>query len=252
MGVQLLRGDCLVASNAELDRVVAGARSGRLVAVERVPNRGWRCRCDCGNETTRTTHAIRTRSARSCGCLQQDLTRMVRSDFRDGQGRITHAGLLSLLDYDADTGHFYWRVQAARRVHLGDRAGRPVGGHGYRSINIGGIRYPEHHLAWFYVHGAWPADFIDHRNLQRDDNRIANLREATASQNRQNTRVQKNNTSGFKGVTRNGSRWAAEIMVDGARIRLGRFDTPEQASAAYIAAKKRLHTHYVDNQGVRA
>lgn len=46
----------------------------------------------------------------------------------------------------------------------------------------------------------------------------------------------KNNTSGFRGVSRCGSRWIAQIFIDGAIRRLGRFDSAEDAAAAYSSA----------------
>jgi len=46
----------------------------------------------------------------------------------------------------------------------------------------------------------WPAYAVDHRNLDKGDNRWDNLREATRSQNMANTSLPSTNTSGFKGV----------------------------------------------------
>jgi hypothetical protein len=80
---------------------------------------------------------------------------------------------------------------------------------------------------------------IDHRDMVRDHNWIANLRPATVTQNLGNTRRRKDNTSGFKGVSLQGKKtkkWCAEIKANGHRVRLGRFDTPEEAHAAYCAA----------------
>ena len=51
----------------------------------------------------------------------------------------------------------------------------------------------------------------------------------------------KDNTSGFRGVTRNGDRWQARIWVHSKKTHLGTYATPEEASAAYWAAKAKLH-----------
>jgi hypothetical protein len=77
-------------------------------------------------------------------------------------------------------------------------------------------------------------------NGDRANDRLANLRLATSSQNAANKKKHSNNTSGFKGVhLRKGtSRWAAAIRVGQKRIHLGFFSTPEQAHAAYAAAAK--------------
>jgi hypothetical protein len=54
---------------------------------------------------------------------------------------------------------------------------------GYVQIKISGKLYHAHRLAWLYVYGYMPEKEIDHINRIRDDNRIANLREATSQLN---------------------------------------------------------------------
>jgi hypothetical protein len=63
------------------------------------------------------------------------------------------------------------------------------------------------------------------------DNRRANLRIVTASQGSMNRRKFRNNTSGFKGVTRDGNIYRARVVIDGVRIHLG---TRKTAEAAYV------------------
>lgn len=56
-----------------------GMRFGLLTIVEHVPRpegrrtggRWYRCRCDCGNMTTKSQGAIRNGSTKSCGCLRR-------------------------------------------------------------------------------------------------------------------------------------------------------------------------------------
>jgi hypothetical protein len=82
----------------------------------------------------------------------------------------------------------------------------------------------------------------DHINGDGLDNRRANLRPATHAENMRNRRIQRNNTSGFKGVyrTRNG-RWRARITVVGQGKRdLGTHATAEAAARAYDAAAVEL------------
>jgi hypothetical protein len=108
---------------------------------------------------------------------------------------------------------------------------------------IGRKNYSAHRLAWLYVYGEWPSDQIDHINRNRSDNRIANLRIATPTQNQANRSVCKRNTTGFKGVTvdpRTG-RFRAKIRVNGKRTHIGVFDSAEEAGAAYVAASRRVY-----------
>jgi hypothetical protein len=161
----------------------------------------------------------------------------------DRKSTLTAALLRELLHYDPETGIFTRKVITTNRVKVGDVAGSP-NQKGYINIMVCGRLHPAHRLAWFYVHGVWPKGQIDHINGIRDDNRIANLREATNSQNKQNMRTARaDNESGLLGVRwhKRDRRWHARIMVDGAPKHIGSFGTSEEAQAAYMAAKRRLH-----------
>ena len=156
---------------------------------------------------------------------------------------LTHDELLGLLDYNPQTGVFKWKVRTSLRIHVGDVAGCPDN-RGYVTICIKYKQYWAHRLAWFYVHGRWPAEEIDHRFGVRADTRIKNLREASSQENKHNIRKPPaHNTSGFLGVSLNssGRKWRAGIRLNRKNKHLGVFDTKEQASAAYLAAKARLH-----------
>ena len=100
-----------------------------------------------------------------------------------------------------------------------------------------------HRLAWFYVHKAWPVGMLDHRDTVGTHNWIENLREATPVLNAQNVRVARpNSRSGLLGVSWNKGRWTANIRhPEGRQINLGRFDDPQVAHEAYVAAKRQLH-----------
>ena len=146
------------------------------------------------------------------------------------------------LTYEPETGVFTWAIATP-----GHSVGMPAGAvdhKGYLRIQIGGRKYAAHRLAWIYVHGHWPPDQIDHMNGVRSDNRIANLREATNAENGQNLKLKKSNKSGFRGVTWDKGRkaWCAQLMHKRKQNKLGFFSTPEEANAAYLAAKKELHT----------
>lgn len=114
---------------------------------------------------------------------------------------------------------------------------------GYWYVYLDGRSYFSPHLVWLYVHGVWPTDTIDHRNRRTGDDRIGNLRIATASQNKANSSLYRNNTSGFKGVSYERARdsWVAFITSDGKKRKwLGRFKTREEAFAAYCEAAREI------------
>ena len=87
---------------------------------------------------------------------------------------------------------------------------------------------------------------VDHINGDKLDNRKSNLRVCTQSQNMMNRGLQKNNKSGFKGVSRHSQsgKWWARIAKDGKKFSLGLHHTPEEAGEAYRKAAESLHGEY--------
>lgn len=168
---------------------------------------------------------------------------------------ITQDFLKSILHYNPATGVFTWRKRprehfATARIynswnmkHAGKIAGGLTAKSKYWGLRINSKLYLAHRLAWRYVTGVWPEHELDHINCNRTDNRMANLREATHSENVKNTPMRKTNTSGYKGVTwhKHTGKWAAQIKVNSKHIHLGIFDTPEEAHAAYCEAAKKYH-----------
>lgn len=80
---------------------------------------------------------------------------------------------------------------------------------------------------------ANPSQEVDHVNGDPLDNRRSNLRFATSSQQKMNTRKQAKAKSIFKGVVYSQRRWQAQIHVNGAYLALGRYLTQREAAQAY-------------------
>jgi hypothetical protein len=112
-------------------------------------------------------------------------------------------------------------------------------------MRVDGRLYRAHRLAWLYVHGEWPKGNLDHINRDGCDNRIANLRLATYSENGRNSRLRSSNTSGFRGVYRRpNGRFTAQIWHSGACQTLGTFDTIEEAHAIRREAARELYGEF--------
>ena len=154
---------------------------------------------------------------------------------------LTAERLHELLSYDLETGIFKWKRQ--RSVPPGKKAGCPSD-NGYIQIKVDSRRRQAHRLAWLYVHGRWPADQIDHINGVRDDNRIANLREANHAENQQNQKLRADNVSKQPGVywDKKNQRWHAQIKVNKRTFSLGRYTIFADAVAARVKAKAERHS----------
>lgn len=163
---------------------------------------------------------------------------------QDHVSELTLEKLRAEIRYDPKTGYF-WRLVDRPRSPAGSRADS-YRGDGYCRVSVGGRLYYAHRLAWFYMYGLWPEGQIDHRDLDKSNNRIRNLRIATPTQQRANTGLTAANRSGFKGVNRapKCSKWQARIKIDGREKHLGLFDTPEAAAAAYAEAARQVHHEF--------
>lgn len=154
--------------------------------------------------------------------------------------RTRAADIREHLTYDPETGEFFHSIRKLG-TKLGSRAGR-VNAQGYIDITINRQTYKAHRLAWFFVHGEWPKELIDHKNGIRTDNRITNLRDVSQSVNMQNRKkAQANSLSGFLGVRPHKKKWQAVITINGKSVPLGTYDTPEEAQQVYLTKKREVH-----------
>ena len=150
--------------------------------------------------------------------------------------------LKELFDYNEKTGLFK-RLKAVSKYKSGSIAGA-LQKDGYIHIMIHGKQYSLHRLAWIYFYGKWPSGHIDHINGVKSDNRISNLRDVSHITNMQNQRKpRKDNQSGYLGVCldKRINKYHASIQVNGVKKHLGMFFTPEEASSAYLNAKRKMH-----------
>lgn len=110
---------------------------------------------------------------------------------------------------------------------------------GYVRIRHNGKVEYVHRLIWEHVHGPIPKGMhIDHINGDKSDNRIANLRLATPTENAQN----RHSTAGVS-LCKTTGKWLAQIGNRGQRHFLGRFVDRADAEQAYATAAALLHTH---------
>lgn len=155
---------------------------------------------------------------------------------RKPRQELTAELLRSLVRYSPETGEFF-------RVKNGTPFIGDVGKHVRLTVN--GKRYQAHRLAWLYMTGAWPTAFIDHKDRNGTNNAWTNLREATNSQNQQNSKKRAGTSSCTTGVSwdRRAKRWHVSLMHSGTRIFLGRFETLDTAVQARLDGERKYFTH---------
>lgn len=150
------------------------------------------------------------------------------------------------LDYNPETGVFVWKSKHPKKARMkGKVAGYP-NNLDQICVQIGRRKVYAHRLAWFFVHGDVPRCSVDHINRNTQDNRIANLRLATFSENCANRRSSRGKF--LRGVQPTGSgTFAASICKHRKRVELGTYDTERQAHEAYLRAAQVLHGEFACN-----
>jgi len=144
---------------------------------------------------------------------------------------LTQKRLKEVLQYNGESGAF-------SRVSRNGRLGT-ICVQGYLVIQIDGVIYKAHRLAWLYTYGDWPREQIDHIDRDRMNNKILNLRDATAKDNSQNRTMSKNNKSGVNGVYWNKKmgKWHAQIRGETGNEHIGYFGNLIEAREARVAVQ---------------
>jgi len=154
---------------------------------------------------------------------------------------LTQNRLKELLHYNPDTGIFSYKIR-------GGKGKRLTCGHmheGYMRMTVDGKRYMTHRLIWLYVYGHLPKEQIDHKNQNKSDNRISNLRAVDARGNCKNRPLRKDNKSGFNGVCwiKRLGKWASQVNNGHTNVTLGMFLNKEDAINARKAADVQYNYH---------
>ena len=138
--------------------------------------------------------------------------------------------LRELFLYDPRTGILTWR-------RTGKVAGYPEDS-GYLRVKIGGRkgrRFMVHRVIWALVTGAWPVQLLDHKDLNRANNRWRNLRPATYGENAQN-----NHATGVYWQKRS-KRFVVTVWLNGRHNYGGCFADFDKAKDAHAKLKAELH-----------
>lgn len=132
--------------------------------------------------------------------------------------------------YDSETGFFFYKKNG-RKVPLKiSSSGK------YYVFKYGMQNIPAHRLAWFIETGDTP-DIIYHRNGNKLDNRFCNLENQTfAEALRDTANYRRPGAKGYEyraAYNDKPETYMAYVTIRGEKIKLGYYDTAEEAHAAY-------------------
>ena len=241
--------------NGKLMVDLSGLTFNKLTVVEQGPSyippnggvsivRFW-CRCSCGNPKMVLVRAsaLKTGAAKSCGCQNRDNSFAKRKynryeereDFMIGYTDSGRPFFFDKADYDRVKEH-YWRETPQ----------------GYIVTAWRGAGDKQTVFLHRFIMGAKDGEIVDHINHDTFDNRQCNLRIVDTFESMRNTGMNKNNTSGYKGVYLKKGRWTASIHYNKREHFLGCFDTIEEAAEARRKAEIELYGEHSYEQSMAA
>ncbi|QIN99876.1 hypothetical protein falkor_99 [Salmonella phage falkor] len=112
-------------------------------------------------------------------------------------------------------------------------------------VGFQGDTYQLHVLLFIMYYGYRPEE-VDHKDTNPRNNRKDNLRDASRSQNNANRNQQCNNTSGYKGVSWEGSSWRYQVRHEGKNYSKRGFKTAEEAFEASKILRESLHKEFTN------
>lgn len=122
---------------------------------------------------------------------------------------------------------------------------------GYIQVEVSGKNFMLHRIIYEMHNGTIPAGLqIDHIDGNPLNNRIENLRLCNQIENRQNSKLSKNNTTGYRGILKTpNNKYQARLTVNGKKLYLGLFTTPEEAFNCVEQKRKELYGEFAVLRG---
>jgi len=136
-------------------------------------------------------------------------------------------------------GEIFWKDTCPAILWRGKKAGCFEQSNGYMMVALKKKKYLVHRVIWQMHNGHLESKhWLDHINRDRLDNRLENLRRATAGQNISNQVKRKNCSSNYKGVykLKRSGKFYAQLCVNKKNIYLGYFECEKAAALAFNEA----------------
>lgn len=145
-------------------------------------------------------------------------------------------------------GELYWKNTIAPRAVAGKIAGS-LHHSGYRYVKLQGKSIANHRIIFMLHHGYFPKE-VDHKDRDRRNNKIENLREATSSLNSLNRTVSCKSKSGIRGVIFNEkiNKWMVQINVDKKQKYFGSYHDLEVAKFVAEFIRHKYHKQFSNSR----
>lgn len=167
---------------------------------------------------------------------------------------LTQKQILELFEYR--DGSLYWKRRIPTRkedkffntLYAGKKAGSFHKSTGYRRLNYDHVDYLEHVLIFVMFKGYQPV-CVDHKDGNKLNNCISNLRPSDEASNAWNSKLSKNNSSGYKGVSfhKSAKKWQGRLRCRGVNYSTGLYATPEEAFKSLSLLREKLHGEFMNN-----
>lgn len=144
-------------------------------------------------------------------------------------------------------GKIYWKVQKGYKNKVGQEAGY-AHKDGYWRVELDGKSYKRSRVIFLMTHGYLPT-MVDHIDTVRSNDRIENLRPATALTNAWNAKTKKTSTLKVKGVSFHSRDkvFQSRIRHEGKEKHLGVFDTLEEAEKCVREFREKHHKEFTNH-----
>ena len=222
-----------------------GMKFGRLIVISREPNSKnnkimYLCKCDCGKELVTIGASLKNGRTKSCGCIfveNGSITGKLNKRYNKYDLTGEHG-----IGYTLKGEPFYFDLEDYEKIkdhcwYYGDD------GYVIANINIGDNK--RSHLSMHRVVMNAKKGIVDHIFHITHDNRKDKLRISSKGQNRMNSFLNKNNTSGVKGVSFNKVSWNWMVTIGANNERIKKeFGNKEDAIMCRKYLEKKYHGEY--------
>lgn len=155
--------------------------------------------------------------------------------------------LHEVLKYDPLTGKLFWKERASPAWFNGKHAGKEALNcldNGYLTGVLDGAKAMSHRVIWAMQTGEWP-DQIDHIDGDRANNKWANLRSVSYTEQSRNRKLNARNKSGVPGVFWSGSEKRWKVKCGRAHVGTFRkFYEAVEARRAAVLADGKFHPNH--------